>query len=257
MINTNGVLAVMDHHITINWDDGPTMHRIAAQMRYHMPESATLRTARINASQRYSDDPLSFMTMGDGLRASWIWQERGPGWTVQLGVTNEGEDDVYLDALDVIRVDYAFGGLFNLGAPPGLWRVLLEDVRGLLAAPAGGENLSVELSEPTTAGWESWSPATLTATGFTRRRCLIVQPVASNRSRPPAVMIRALDADAPSSSARTEIRLEVNGERFERLSARYRTEGMLLGSGASMASPEFWVVSGDDAEELRGLMVDE
>ncbi|MCS6846126.1 MAG: hypothetical protein RMN52_00250 [Anaerolineae bacterium] len=255
MINTNGVLAVMDHHITINWDDGPTMHRIAAQLRYHTAESATLRTARVNASQRYSDDPLSFMTTGDGLRASWIWQERGPGWTAQLAVTNEGEDDVYLDALDVIRIDYAFGGLFNLGAPPGRWRVRLEDVRGLLVAPGGGD-APAEHGDPA-AGWELWSPATLTATGFIRRRCLIVQPVASNRTRPPAVMIRALDDDSQPSSARTEIQLEVSGERFERLSARYRTEGMLLGAGVSVASPEFWVVSGDDAEELNGLVSDE
>ncbi len=255
MINTNGVLAVLDHHITINWDDGPTMHRVAAQVRYHTTESAALRTARINASQRYSDDPLSFMTTGDGLRASWIWQERGPGWTAQLSVTNEGADDVYLDALEVIRIDHAFGGLFNLGAPPGLWHVLLENVRGLLAAPSGGKHMPTESGDPA-VGWESWSPATLTATGFTRRYCLIVQPVVSNRTRPPAVMIRALDGDVPSSSARTEIQLEVSGERFERLSARYRTEGMLLGTGVSVASPEFWVVSGDDAEELRELRVD-
>lgn len=255
MINTNGVLAVMDHHITINWDDGPTMHRVAAQVRYHTAESATLRTVRVNASQRYSDDPLSFMAAGDGLRASWIWQERGPGWTAQLAVTNEGEDDVYLDALDVIRIDSAFGGLFNLGAPPGLWRVRLEDVRSLLVAP-GSEDAPAERSDPT-AGWESWSPATLNVTGFIRRQCLIVQPVASNRTRPPAVMIRALDNDSRSSTARTEIQLEVSGERFERLSARNRTEGMLLGAGVSVASSEFWVVSGDDAEELRGVMIDD
>ncbi len=256
MINTNGVLAVMDHHITINWDDGPTMHRIAAQVRYRATESATLRTMRISASQRYSDDPLSFVTMGDGLRASWIWQERGPGWTAQLSVMNEGADDVYLDALDVIRIDYAFGGLFNLGAPPGLWRVLLEGRRGLLAAPSRGEHRPAESDDPA-AEWESWSPATPTATGFARRCCLIVQPIASNRARPPAVMIRALDSDGFSSSVRTEIQLEVSGERFERLSARYRAEGMLLGAGASVASPEFWVVSGDDAWELRELKVDE
>ncbi|PJF47679.1 MAG: hypothetical protein D6709_00975 [Chloroflexi bacterium] len=256
MINTNGMLAVMDHHITINWDDGPTMHRIAAQVRYRATESAMLRTMRVSASQRYSDDPLSFVTTCDGLRASWIWQERGPGWTAQLSVTNEGADDVYLDALDVIRIDYAFGGLFNLGAPPGLWRVLLESAQGLLAAPSGDEHRRAESDDPA-AGWESWSPATLTATGFARRRCLIVQPVASNRTRPPAVMIRALEGDGPVSSVRTEIQLEVSGERFERLSARYRAEGMLLGTGGSVASPEFWVVSGDDAEELRGVMVDD
>ncbi|MCS7054635.1 MAG: hypothetical protein NZM18_00440 [Thermoflexales bacterium] len=250
MVNTNGVLAVMDHHITINWDDGPTLHRIAAQVRYHTGASATLRTLRVNASQRYSDDPLSFMTMGDGLRAAWIWQARGPGWTAQLAVTNQGEDDIYLDALDAIRIDYAFGGLFNLGAPPGLWRALPEDVRGLLAAPGDDEGTSAVRSN-LAAGWEAWSPASPTATGFTRRRCLIVQPIVSNRSRPPAILVRVLD----DASARTEIQLELNGERFERLSARYRTEGMLLGAGATIASPEFWVVAGDNAEELSKLEV--
>ncbi len=256
MINANGILAVMDHHITINWDDGPTMHRIAAQLRYHTAESATIRTARINASQRYSDTPLSFMTTGDGLRASWIWQERGLGWTAQLAVRNEGEDDVYLDALDVIRIDYAFGGLFNLGAPPGLWRVSLEDVSGLLVAPSGDEGVPADRNASVASGWESWSPAMPTASGFARRRCLIVQPTVSNRTRPPAVMIRALGEDSISQDARTEIRLEVSGERFERLVACYRTEGMLLGAGVSVASPEFWIVSGDDAEELKRSIVD-
>jgi hypothetical protein len=246
MINTNGVLAVMDHHLTINWDDGPTMHRIAAQVRYRIAEAATIRTMRVNASQRYSDDPLSFMTIGDGLRAAWIWKEQGPGWTAQLAVTNEGDDDVYLHALDVIRVDYAFGGLFNLGAPPGLWQVSLEDVRGLLAAPA---DAPIVPDTSSTSESEAWSPTI--PGGFVRRRCMIVQPTVSNRTRPPAVMIRVLDADAVPPTARTEIHLEVSGERFDRLTARYRTEGMLLGTGAGVASPEFWIVAGDDAEELR------
>ena len=35
------------------------------------------------------------MVMQDGLRASWVWQEREPGWTAQLAVVNEGEDDVF------------------------------------------------------------------------------------------------------------------------------------------------------------------
>jgi hypothetical protein len=253
MFNTNGVLAVMDHHLTINWDDGPTVHRIASQVRYHTAEAATIRTMRVNASQRYSDDPLSFMTTGDGLRAAWIWQERGPGWTAQLAVTNEGEDDVYLDALDVIRVDYTFGGLFNLGAPPGLWQVSLEDVRGLLASPAQEPGAPIPPGASTTSEREAWSPTI--PGGFLRRRCLIVQPTVSNRTRPPAVMIRVLDADAIPQAARTEIHLEVSGERFDRLTARYRTEGMLLGTGASVASPEFWIVAGDDAEELRGMEI--
>lgn len=249
MINVNGVLAVMDHNITINWDDGPTLHKLAAQVRYHTAESATSKTLRVNASQRYSDDPLSFMVMGDGLRASWIWQERGPGWTAQLAVMNEGEDDVYLDALDVIRIDFAFGGLFNLGAPPGLWQVATEAVRGLLAAPS--QPSSNQMGDVATDSPESWSPGTTTATGFMRQRQLIVQPTASNRTRPPAVMIEAFGS--PVQDAPTEIQLEANGEKFERLVARYRTEGMLLGAGVNVASPEFWVVSGDDVEELKRL----
>jgi hypothetical protein len=246
MINTSGFLAVMDHGITINWDDGPTLHKLAAQVRYHTAESATSRTLRVPASQRYSDDPLSFMALGDGLRASWVWQERGPGWTAQLAVQNDGEDDLFLDALDVIRVDPAFGGLFNIGAPPGLWQVRPEeDVRGLLAAPQHEEQGGVD-AEP-----ETWSPATATAKGFTRRRELIVQPSASNRSRPPAVMIRALGS--PLHDAPTEIQIEATGEKFERLTARVKTDGLMLASGVSVASPEFWIVVGDDAAELRAL----
>jgi hypothetical protein len=54
----------------------------------------------------------------------------------------------------------------------------------------------------------------------------------------------------------TEIRLEVNGERFERLSARVRADGLAIAGGVVLASPEFWVVAGDDADELRHLEVE-
>jgi hypothetical protein len=198
----------------------------------------------VPASQRYSDDPLSFMALGDGLRASWVWQERGPGWTAQLAVQNESEDDIYLDALDVIRIDPAFGGLFNIGAPPGLWQVSPEDdIRGLLSAPEAEQEVA---AEP-----ETWSPASVTANGFMRRRQLIVQPSASNRSRPPAVMIRALGS--PLQDAPTEIQIEATGEKFDRLVARAKTDGLLIANGVNIASPEFWIVVGDDAEELRRL----
>jgi hypothetical protein len=249
MLNTGGALAVMDHHVTINWDDGPTLHRIAAQVRYHTAESAMLRTLRINASHRYSDEPLSFMALEDALRVAWIWQARQPGWTAQLAVTNQGEDDVFLDALEVIRLDYAAGGLFNLGAPPGLWRVRVEE--DLRPALPGAEASSPSGPSTSPPRWESWSPAM--SGGFVRQRCFIVQPTVSNRTHPPALMIRALDLDAPPGSGRVEIQLEATGERFERFTARYRTEGWLLGAGASLASPQFWVVAGDDAEELCRL----
>lgn len=240
MINLSGFMAVMDHGITINWDDGPTLHKIAAQVRYHTGENTSIATLRLTASQRYSDDPLTFMAMGGGLRATWVWQERDPGWTAQLAVQNDGEEDVYIDSLDVIRIDTAFGGLFNIGAPPGLWQVASETM-GLLPAPADA---------PSSTTYESWQASSATANGFTRHREFVVQPSASNRSRPPALMIRALDASAGMT---TEIIVEVNGERFERAVARARADGMLIANGVSVASPEFWIVAGDDVAELRRL----
>jgi hypothetical protein len=250
LINTSGFPAVLDHHITINWDDGPTLHHIAAQVRYRFVDSTSGRTVRVKASQRYSDEPLSFMVLDDGLRASWVWQERGPGWTAQLAVQNDGDEDVLLDALDVIRIDSAFGGLFNMGAPPGLWQVSAEDAaRGLLSAPAGAERMDAGRGTA-----ESWAPGTIAVDGFIRRRQLVVQPSVSNRSRPPAVMIRALGTSPDELP--TEIRLEVNGERFERLSARVRADGLAIASGVVLASPEFWVVAGDDADELKRLEVE-
>jgi hypothetical protein len=255
MINTTGFLAVMDHGITINWDDGPTLHKLAAQVRYHTADSATARTLRVPASQRYSDDPLSFMALGDGLRASWVWQERGPGWTAQLAVQNDSEDDIYLDALDVIRIDPAFGGLFNIGAPPGLWQVSPEDdIRGLLSAPESQAGPEAEAEDEAAAEPETWSPASVTANGFTRRRQLIVQPSVSNRSHPPAVMIRALGS--PLHDAPTEIQIEATGEKFDRLVARAKTDGLLIANGVNVASPEFWIVVGDDAAELKRLESD-
>ncbi len=50
-----------------------------------------------------------------------------------------------------------------------------------------------------------------------------------------------------------EIRLETTAERFDRFLARNRTDGLRLGGGVSLASSEFWVVCGDDANELARL----
>ena len=126
MLNTNGVLAVLDHHVAINWDDGPTLLKMGAQVRYHTAESATTKLLRVNASQRYSDDPVSFGSANAEIRAMWVWQEHSAGWTAQLSVKNESEDELYLDALDVIRIDSGFGGVFSLGAPTGLWQCGFE-----------------------------------------------------------------------------------------------------------------------------------
>ncbi len=244
MLNTSGVLAVLDHHVTINWDDGPTLHKIGAVVRYHRANVANTTALRVGASQRYSDQPLAFVTIGDGLRAVWVWREAEPGWCAQLVVVNEDDESIYVDALDVLRIEYALGGLFNVGAPPGLWRCAHEwssvETMGSVSSPHPlGEKLA----------WEDWGASIGDALGFLRRRLLLLQPTVSNRSRPPAVLVRALNApELP-----TEIRLETTTERFERFVARCRTDGLRLGAGASLVSPEFWVICGDDAAELAGL----
>jgi hypothetical protein len=112
---------------------------------------------------------------------------------------------------------------------------------GLLSAPADA---------PSATQYESWNAGSATANGFTRNREFIVQPSVSNRSTPPALMIRALDA---SVGMTTEIIVELNGERFDRAVARARADGMLIANGVIVASPEFWIVAGDDVEELRHL----
>jgi hypothetical protein len=77
----------------------------------------------------------------------------------------------------------------------------------------------------------------------------------SNRSRPPAVMVRAVDLpnSIPLSSAPAEMMLEISGERFERLAARNRLDGHLLHPGESLASGAFIIASGDDANELHEM----
>lgn len=231
MLNENGVLAMLDRGITINWDDGPTLHRITAQVRYHTGQSATAQLLRVNAAQPYSDEPLTFKQTDSALQAVWVWQTRGAGWSTQLAITNISDVDVYVDALDVLRIDSAYGGVFTLGAPPGLWRCAREDEAAPNGAPA----------------WEAWAERTASAGGFARARWLIVQPAVSNRSRPPAVLIAVNESTAQMPA---EIRLECSGERFERLTARSRADGTLVGAGAMLASAELWIASGDDAAEL-------
>ena len=249
MLNLSGVLAVLDHGITLNWDDGPTLHKISAQVRYHTAESATSKTLRVTASARYSDEPDSFMVMQDGLRASWVWQEREPGWTAQLAVVNDGEDDVYLDGLDAIRIDTAFGGLFNIGAPPGLWQVSGDDAVALLPAPSD----TSDTNDTSRTLSDSFASSASTANGFKRSRELIVQPAASNRTRPPALLFRVLDASANTGAMPTELLIEATGERFERFIARYKTDGLMIANGVGIATPEFWVVAGDDVAELKRI----
>ncbi len=229
MLNTHGVLTVLDRGVTINWEDGPTLHKITAQARYHTPESATSQLLRVGAGQRFSDDPLTFVNADGMLRAAWCWRERGAGWSAQLTITNQSGADLYVDALEMARIDSAFGGVFNLGAPPGLWR-------------CARENGAAE------AAWEAWAESTSSAGGFLRAGAMLIQPAVSNRTHPPMIAFLA----APDTvSIPTDMRLECTGEKFERLVARSRADGTLLGSGAVLASAELWVAAGDDAQELR------
>lgn len=231
MLNLNGVLTVLDRGLTVNWDDGPTLHKITAQVRYHTTESATSQLLRINAAQCVSDDPMVFVAADTLARATWCWRERGPGWTAELSIVNTSPNDLFVDALDVIRIDASFGGVFNLGAPPGLWRCARE------SAAAGGDT-----------AWEAWAESTTSAGGFTRFGELLIRPAASNRSRPPCILVQANPATA---AAPTDLKLECTGERFERFTARTRADGTLLGGQAALASAEFRLASGDDPDELR------
>ncbi len=232
MLNENGVLTMLDRGITINWDDGPTLHKITAQVRYHTGKSATAQLLRVNATQPYSDEPLTFRQTDRVLQAIWVWHTRGAGWSTQLTLTNICEEDVYVDALEMLRIDSAYGGVFNLGAPPGLWRCARESEAERNGAPA----------------WEAWAETTASAGGFVRTHTLMVQPSVSNRSRPPAVLIAV---NGNTAQLPVEMRLECSGERFERLTVRSRADGTLVGAGAMLASAELWIASGDDPEELR------
>ncbi|MCL4505372.1 MAG: hypothetical protein M1434_14045 [Chloroflexi bacterium] len=240
MLNRTGILTVLDRGITINWDDGPTLHRITAQVRYHTATLATTQLLRVHALQRYSDDPLVFAAE-DSIKAAWMWRdarmvdsEAIAYWTTQLSVTNQTDEDIYLDTMDVIRIDSAYSGQFNIGAPTGLWQCAVESAADLK--------------------WEAWSETTSSAGGFTRQRVLLVQPTVSNRSRPPVVLVKALDSPQGGATAHpTEIKLEINGERFERMVACTRTDGTLLSPGATLFSAQFQVASGDSPAELLQL----
>jgi hypothetical protein len=253
MLNTTGVLAVLDRGLTLNWEDGPTLHRMTAQVRYHTASAATVQLLRVLATQRQEDNPDQPFTFAheDGtIRVVWTWQAHGEaaadieaahtadrspyGWTAQLSVTNKSDEDILLDTLDVIRIDAAYSGQFNLGAPPGLWQCARESSRNKFT-------------------WEAWPASTAgsSAGGFTRSDELLVQPSVSNRSRPPAVLIRVvLPSDLPA-----EIKLDMNGERFERMVARNRADGALLKPGDTLTSATFALASGDDAMELRKLVI--
>ena len=283
MLNRTGVLAVMDHGVTLNWEDGPTLHRMTAQVRYHTATSATQQLMRVQATQPY--DELTFVEQ-DVVRAAWSWQELNlqademgsvDYWVAQLDVTNTSDETVYLDTLDVISIESAYSGQLNLGASPGQWR-------------CARETPDHEIT------WQALSDSTLSNGEFADESELLLQPSLSNRSKPPALLIRVLrerssrgvagQSEAHTSNPRedtdpqpsrgllpqseehtdipredialqpnlpTEIKLEISGGRFARLVARLHADGYALAAGDTLTSARFLVISGDDAGELRTL----
>lgn len=231
MINPNARFTVLEHCITLNWDDGPTLHKLIAQVRYHRPGSVTARTLRVFATHYAGEPCVAFQRREEDLEVHWEWCALGGGWCARLKVRNASSEEVFADSLDVLHVEYATGGQFNLGAPPGLWQCALEG----------------SMAEGGALAWEMWAPGTGTGEGFTRRAELLVYPTVSNRTRPPALLIRALPSASPLP---TELRLNLNGERFERLTARCKTDGLLLAPGETVRSAWFWLLSGDDPAEL-------
>lgn len=236
MLNVTGVLAVLDRGITINWDDGPTLHRITALVRYHTAADTTIQSVRLYAALKLTEDPLAFVQEGE-LKITWTWLEGSTVddsdtsfWSVQLAVTNQSEDEVFLDAMDAIRIETALAGQFNLGASPGLWRCVREGAGDLI-------------------DWESSADF-----GYRRESCLIVLPVRSNRTHPPALLVR-VDDDQQTESGRlpVEIQLDLSGEHFVRLIAGNRADAAHLAPGVTIVSSRFIIASGDDALELKHL----
>lgn len=231
MLNQTGALAVLDHHIGLNWDDGATLLRVGAQARYRYGAFATVQTLRVNASARCSDEPLGFEARNGDVHATWVWTELLPGFVAQLSIVNEGEDEVLLEGVDVLRIDAAFGGQFNVGAPPGLWRAAL---------PAGGA-----------LKWEQWTPDP--AASFRRESELLMQPSASNRLAPPALLFRGLVGASAAAPLPLRFELSAAHGKFERFTATCVLDERPLAPGVTFVSPEVWIVAGDDARELRKL----
>jgi hypothetical protein len=225
MLNHNGMLAVLDRHITLNWDDGPTLMRIGAEVRYQVAgiddDDDPQRTLMINASSRCGDDPPCFNAFNedDGITATWTWVDGVPTFSSQLTIGNIGDDDLRLTCVALVAIDGARNGVFNLGAPPSLWSTLSDDAQAssqALAAPDGS-------------------------------RTFVVYCDASTRSRPTAL---AFAVRGDTLGARFELRTAQ--DRFQALRVAIDfSPARLLGAGATMALPEVLITSGDDPRELR------
>ena len=84
----------------------------------------------------------------------------------------------------------------------------------------------------------------------TTRGQLLLQPPASDRSSPPAVMFRAI-GDAPT----VQMTLDIGTAKFERLVIAHDLGNTKLAPAVTLASPEIWVIAGDNQQELLDLAV--
>ena len=234
MINTSGFLSVIDHGITVHWEDGPTLHKMVAQVRYRLSvdEDSPVENLRVGASQRCADwdadaeEAQCFMAANADINAQWLWRKVGAGWTAMLVIRNSGEGDIFVDGLDIILIDAQRNGLFRLGATPDMWQI---------------HHATQEL---------------------------IVQPERVDHRHPPAVMFRALsdtavltimdeatDSDAPTeiANATVAMKMMIHEDRFAKFDVIAEAIGTVLSPQAEIQSCKVWVVAGDDVAELRQL----
>ncbi len=213
MINTSGFLSVIDHGVTVHWENGPTLHKMVAQVRYRLAEDveSPLEVLRVGASQRCADwdadaeGAQCFVAANHDVSAQWLWREAGAGWAAQLIIRNIGEAAIFADGLDIILIDAQRNGLFRLGTTPDQWR-------------------------------------TQTAPGV-----LAVQPLASDQGRQPAILLRAL------TPIRILPWLETTNTQFLRFSARQEMHAQALSANEVVSSANIWIVAGDDIDELLQL----
>ncbi len=216
MINTSGFLSVIDHGMTLHWEDGPTLHKMVAQVRYRMAEDAQspLETLRVGTSQRCAEwdeeaeGVQCFVAANSAVSAQWLWREAGAGWAIKLNVRNIGEDTLFVDGLDLILIDAQRNGLFRLGTSPDLWQMH-------------------------------------TAAGL-----LIVQPAKAATARdsnPPAVMFRAM---TPQPVA---LQMKIIETQFIAFTASQEPKTHSLAANETLTTDELWVAAGNDIEELQQL----
>jgi hypothetical protein len=245
MLNTTGVLATMDHGITLNWEDGPTLLRMTALVSFRYAGDANSLYIRVLADHLLGDEPMAFLHEENAIRAAWIWrevpisQDLDSGiryWTTQLSLTNTSREDIYLDSFEALRIDHDYSGQFNLGAPLSAWRIASDQQESPIF-------------------WENWSQSAAMTQVITHASNLLIQPATSSRTRPPAILVRALDDDTHSASGSLPVEIELTTKAgiFHCLVARNRTDGLPLSSDVTIVSSEFLIAAGDNAEELRLL----